>query len=227
MTVSQSHRNFIFGSDRGLHASQMDELIQGFLAPVQKTGGVLSGRMQARELELEGIGSVVIKPYFRGGLLRHVNKRTYLGIGKPRSVAEFEMLEHVRSLGVYAPEPVAYAVKGRLFYHAWLVTAHIQDAVSLSELSLINAAAAKKAISSVARQVGILVSGGIHHVDLHPGNVLVDAQGTAWFIDFDRAKTGIQNGQKLFKRYVKRWKRAADKYGLPGFVREALWQIEF
>ncbi|MFP4159140.1 MAG: lipopolysaccharide kinase InaA family protein [Desulfobacterales bacterium] len=227
MTISQSHRGFVFGSYRGLHASEMEELIQGFLAPVQKTEGVLRGRMQARQLELQGTGSVVIKPYFRGGLLRHVNKRTYLGIGKPRSMAEFEMLEHVRSLGVYAPEPVAYAVKGRIFYHAWLITAQIQDAVSLSELSLNNSAAAKKAVSSVARQVGILVSGGIYHVDLHPGNVLVNERGTAWFIDFDRAKTGVQNRQKLFKRYVKRWKRAADKYGLPGFVREALRQIEF
>lgn len=221
MTVIQKHRTFRFGSPEGLSSSQMAELIQSFHAPAQKAEGSLAGRVQVQTRELDRIGPVVIKTYFRGGLLRHLNKRTYLGLGRARSQAEFEMLHRVRQIGINAPEPVAYAVQGRLLYRAWLVTKRIPDAVPLSELSLTDPAATEGVLPAVVKQTRRLISHGIHHVDLHPGNVLVDVRGRAWFIDFDRARSRVRNQRRLLRDYAQRWKRAADKYGLPEFVREA------
>ncbi|MBS3732164.1 MAG: hypothetical protein KGY42_04585 [Desulfobacterales bacterium] len=222
MTVVQKHRSFRFGSPEGLLSSQMAELIRSFHAPAKKAEGRLTGRVQVQTCQLERIGPVMIKTYFRGGLLRHINKRTYLGLGRARSRAEFEMLQRVRQIGINAPEPVAYAVQGRLLYRAWLITKQIPGAVPLSELSFTDPATAQSVLPSVAEQIRILACRGIHHVDLHPGNVLLDARGRAFFIDFDRARGRVRSQRRLFRRYAQRWKRAADKYGLPGFVREAL-----
>lgn len=222
MTIVQDHRGLKFGSTGGLSASQMDQLIVNFHGPAQKARGVLRGRTQVQVAELEGTGPVVIKPYFRGGLLRHINRRTYLALGKTRSRAEFEMLRHVRQIGINAPEPVAFAAQGSFFYRAWLVTEQIPDAVTLSQLCFSEPERARRVLAGVVRQMEILIDNGIHHVDLHPGNVLVDRGDRACLIDFDRAKTGVHNKGKLRLRLVKRWMRAADKYGLPGFVRNAL-----
>lgn len=222
MTVIQRYLAFRFGSCDGLHSSQMEKLVQSFNSPVKETKAILGGRMQVQNHKLDRIGPVVIKPYFRGGLLRHINKRTYLGIGKARSRAEFEMLKCVRQLGINAPEPVAYAVEGRLLYRAWLVTKQIPNAVTLAELCFAGPARAQKVLPEVARQVQILIRHGIHHVDLHPGNVLVDDKGLCYCIDFDRASSGVHNSERLKQMYTKRWKRAADKYGLPEFVKKAL-----
>ncbi|MFW6297045.1 MAG: lipopolysaccharide kinase InaA family protein [Desulfosalsimonas sp.] len=222
MAVIQRYLTFRFGSCDGLNSSQMEDLVQSFDSPVKETKAILGGRMQVQDHKLEHIGPVVIKPYFRGGLLRHINKRTYLGIGKARSRAEFEMLKNVRQLGINAPEPVAYAVEGRLLYRAWLVTKQIPNALTLAELCFTEPAHAQKVLPEVARQVRILIRHGIHHVDLHPGNVLVDDKGLCYCIDFDRAGSGGNNSERLKQLYIKRWKRAADKYRLPEFVKTAL-----
>ncbi|MCF8111163.1 MAG: hypothetical protein K9J85_06705 [Desulfobacteraceae bacterium] len=222
MTIFQKYRSFRFGSPGGLPALQMDKLVEGFHDPVDQAESVLGGRIRTRAFELEDAGPVVIKPYFRGGLLARLNKRTYLGIGKARSRAEFEMLQLVRRQGINAPEPVAYAVKGGLLYRAWLVTKQIPGAVSLSELSFTDPEKAEKVLPAVSEQIGKMIRLGIYHVDLHPGNVLVDTGGRAFLIDFDKAGSWSGNRGKLKQRYVKRWKRAADKHGLPGFIRDAL-----
>ncbi|MFW6052476.1 MAG: lipopolysaccharide kinase InaA family protein [Desulfosalsimonas sp.] len=222
MTLVQKYRSFRFGSPGELLASQMDKLVEHFHNPVQEEKSVLGGRIRTGVLELEDTGPVVIKPYFRGGIMARLNKRTYLGIGKARSRAEFEILRFVRRHGINAPEPVAYAVKGWLLYRAWLVTKQIPDAVSLSELSFTDPGKAEKVLPAVSEQIGKLIRLGIYHVDLHPGNVLVGPEDRAFLIDFDRAKSWSGNHERLKQRYVKRWKRAADKHGLPGFIREAL-----
>ncbi|MCF8094811.1 MAG: phosphotransferase [Desulfobacteraceae bacterium] len=222
MTLILKYKDYCIGSATTLTEPQIKHLISCFKAAEKPAEGILSGRIATKTTRLNGVGRVMIKPYFRGGLIRHINKRTYLKIGKSRSRAEFEMLEHVRRIGIKAPEPVAYVLQGSLLYRAWLITKRINSAITLSELGFTDPAAARRVLPEVAEQVRILSSHGIHHVDLHPGNVLVDTKGHAYLIDFDRAKSGVHNLEKLQKRHVKRWKRAADKYGMPGFVRNAL-----
>lgn len=220
MTKTIKSGRYLIGSADALTVEQLRHLQSCFENAEKPSEGILSGRSSSLATSLQGFGPVVIKSYFRGGLIRHVIKRTYLGFGNSRSKAEFDMLQHVRRIGVNAPEPVAYAVQGRLFYRAWLVTKQIRDAESLSDLGFSNPEKARKSLPEIAGQINILIRHGIHHVDLHPGNVLIDSKGHAWFIDFDKAGKGVLNKQRLRHRYMERWERAADKYRLPSFVRK-------
>ncbi len=215
MTELQIYGQYRIGSTAGLTAGQMDLLIEAFRAAGEKPGGILTGRTQIQAKELPGAGRVVIKAYHRGGALRRINRRTYLGPGKPRSQAEFERLQQVRRIGVNAPEPLAFAVRGRLLYHAWLITKELPDVRPLSAISLDAPPAAAAAMPALTEQVQRLIRSRIHHVDLHPGNVLLDAQSRVYLIDFDQSRISRSSAQKLARRYCRRWQRAVLKYSLP------------
>jgi 3-deoxy-D-manno-octulosonic acid kinase len=167
-----------------------------------------------------GIGSVVVKYYTRGGLIRHFVKRRYLRWGKIRSQAEFELLQKVRSLGVKAPKPIAYAYRGAMIYKAWLVTEEIKQHQTLAQLSLSDPDLVLSLTSQVASHVCTLIHNKIRHVDLHPGNVLVDAKFNIFLIDFDKAYLTRLARHKLRTKYIDRWRRAVIKHRLP----ERLWQ---
>ena len=110
--------SYRLGSSLNLAEPQLRTLAGSFQAPGPAGGAALDGRTCASRLQLDGIGSVVIKHYRRGGLLRHLVKRRYLKFGKTRAQREFELLNTVATLGVSVPQPVAYAHKGCLFYQA-------------------------------------------------------------------------------------------------------------
>lgn len=222
MTYKFRRPPYVIGSALPLAESHINQIIDSFGSPEKSSPSNLSGRTGIKKIDLQGAGKVVIKQYFRGGILRHINRRTYLYTGKPRSQTEFEMLSQVRQIGVPAPEPVAFAIKGKLLYHAWLLTKELPDVQALSEFSLHAPESARAVIPAVGRQIQMLVRQGIYHVDLHPGNVLVDKNHKVYFIDFDKARVSSCRKRKLRHRYAERWTRAARKYGLPEFVIEAL-----
>ena len=216
MTLLQTYRSYHFGADTELSDRQMDALIAGFLpSEPDEKGAALSGRTQARMLHLDGVGPVIIKHYHRGGFIRHFNQRTYLRLGIPRCRVEFDMLQTLQRTGVQVPEPVAYAFWGRIFYHAWLVTKVIPNALNLAAVSRDDPKRARKILPKVIRPVKRLIDIGILHVDLHPGNVMVDDHDRVFLIDFDKAKTNQLNSDRLRRRYTERWQRAVIKHGLP------------
>jgi 3-deoxy-D-manno-octulosonic acid kinase len=183
---------------------------------------VLGGRTAATPAQLDGIGSVVIKHYRRGGLMRHFIKRRYLKFGKTRSQREFELLNIVGTLGINIPQPIAYAHRGRLFYRAWLVTREIHQPLSLARLSLQDEKKTKTAMASVIEQISLLLQNDILHVDLHPGNAVVDAAGKVYLLDFDKGRVYHGSRQKLKDRYLARWQRAVKKHSLPEMLTEIL-----
>ncbi len=220
MMSTETYQSFEIGSAEKLSGKQKQSLVHEFQRPPEAARGCLSGRIRPCNIFIEGIGQVVVKHYFRGGILGNLNRRTYLKIGKTRSAAEFETLVHVRSIGVSAPEPVAFAFRKKrpVFYHAWLVTKEIQASETLADLSRTDPARAEAILKKAGEQVKRLIENGVMHVDLHPGNVLVDGNSCVYVIDFDRAKTGIKNRQNLAGLYLSRWRRAVVKHGLPEFM---------
>jgi 3-deoxy-D-manno-octulosonic acid kinase len=183
----------------------------------------LGGRGAVRFGELPGFGDVVIKQYARGGVLRRLVKSSHLKIGKiVRSQWEFLTLHRVRQLGVRAPLPIAFVYTDGLFYKAWLVMEKIPEAHSLAFLANSNERAVRYSASEVIRQIEILVRNQIFHLDLHPGNVLVDNQGMVWFIDFDKAKRVEISKQQLKELYLRRWRRAVIKHELPDYLSELI-----
>jgi 3-deoxy-D-manno-octulosonic acid kinase len=182
----------------------------------------MGGRTSVTPAQLDGIGSVVIKHYRRGGLARYFIKRRYLKLGKTRGQREFELLSLAGKSGINVPQPVAYAYRGRLFYAAWLVTCAIKAPMSLARLSLQDKESTRAAVQSTAEQIVLLIQNKILHVDLHPGNVVVDDRRLVYLLDFDKGRIYRGGRQKLKDRYIARWQRAVVKHGLPEMLNDVL-----
>ena len=185
-----------------------------FHHPPGPGSSVLGGRCAVRFTHLEPIGHVVVKYYTRGGAIRHVVKRRYIRWGPTRSQKEFDLLQTVRRLGVNAPEPIAYAHQGRMCYQAWLVTRAVDRHQTLAQIGCTDEAGARRLIPAICTQVKKLIDHGILHVDLHPGNILVDSEGQVYLIDFDKARLHMDR-RGLRKKYLQRWRRAVQKHDLP------------
>jgi RIO-like serine/threonine protein kinase len=132
------------------------------------------------------------------------------------------MLAFAGALGINVPEPIAYAHRGRLFYRAWLVTREIHQPLSLARLSLQDEKKTTTAMHSVIEQISALIQNDILHVDLHPGNVLVDAAGKVYLLDFDKGRVYQGSREKLKNRYIARWQRAVVKHRLPDMLSDVL-----
>jgi 3-deoxy-D-manno-octulosonic acid kinase len=220
MKKLQYFQSYRFGSEVVLSEMQMRQIVACFYNPLRNVGVNLGGRAAVCATELTGIGPVVVKRYTRGGAIRRIIKKTYLHIGKTRGQAEFELLLELKRLGVNAPDPVAFAFKGNLLYKAWIITREIKDTQTLSALSLNNPVQTRLAMTQLGDQVQRLIDNRIHHVDLHPGNVLVGRSGGIHIIDFDKAKATAIPAEQLKSKYIRRWQRAVDKHHLPKIIRE-------
>ena len=214
--------SYHFGSFLNLTDSQLGTLTGLFHHPGPIGVSVLGGRTAATAAQLDDIGSVVIKHYRRGGLMRYFIKRRYLKFGKTRAQREFELLNMVGTLGINIPQPIAYAHRGRLFYRAWLVTREIHQPLSLASLSMQDEKKTSSAMASVIEQISSLIQNDILHVDLHPGNVVVDVREQVYLLDFDKGRVYHGSRQKLKDRYLARWQRAVSKHGLPEMLTEIL-----
>lgn len=211
-----------FGSSYELTDQHLKHLIKLFQTPSETADSVLGGRNSVLIDEINGLGHIVVKYYRRGGLVRYIVKQRYLKCRKTRSQKEYELLQKVRSFGISAPEPIAFAYRGRLFYQAWLVTREIKQHQTLAELSLSNKKRTGFVMKNVIEQVSILIKNSILHVDLHPGNVIVDNQDRVYILDFDKGDIFSGNINKLKSRYLSRWNRAIKKHQLPEMLIELM-----
>ena len=211
-----------FGSYLELDEHQLRTFISVFNQPRTGNTSVLGGRTALTFNEIDGLGSVAIKSYARGGWMRYLIKQRYLKLGKTRAQIEFELLQVVRNLGINAPEPVVYAHRGRVFYRAWLVSRSIQHPLSLALLSLKNEKKTRLAMESVIEQISLLIQNAILHVDLHPGNIVVDEANQIFLVDFDKGQIHHGSRKKLRDRYLTRWQRAVTKHGLPKLLTEMM-----
>lgn len=220
--AKQIYDSYHFGSSLDLTDQHLGQLIRLFHTPTDRVDSVLGGRSSVTISQLEGIGSVVIKHYTRGGLIRYVVTHRYVKWGKTRSQVEYEVLQKVRGLGVNVPEPVAFAYRGKLFYNAWLVTREINRQQTLAELSCLDEEHARIVMNEVVVQVVTLIKNNIHHTDLHPGNILVDNADRVFVLDFDKACVSRGNRNKLQYKYLMRWQRAVTKHRLPEMLSEMM-----
>jgi len=188
-----------------------------FRQPPLPATSTLGGRRSVCFARLNPIGRVAIKYYTRGGIIRYFIKERYIRCGPTRSQKEFELLQTVRSLGISAPEPIAYAHQGHPFYRAWLVTRVVERHQTLAQLGLADESGTRQLMAAVGAQVLKLIDHGILHVDLHPGNILVNPEGRVFLIDFDKARL-YKNNRGLKEKYLRRWRRAIHKHDLPPFL---------
>ena len=217
-----TYKAYQFGASRPLTELQMNRLIGFFSQPPPQTESVLGGRSSVSYHQLDDLGSVVVKHYKRGGLLGSLVKDSYLKWGKSRSQLEFELLLKARDLNINVPEPLLFASLGSLIYRAWLVTREIKRPLSVARLSLNDEKRTRRVMDSVVEQISRLIDNGIMHVDLHPGNVVVDHKERVYLLDFDKGKYYQGNKSKLRSRYINRWQRAVSRHKLPKMLNDII-----
>lgn len=133
-------------------------------------------------------GEAVLRHYRRGGLVARMLRDQYLwqGENRTRAFAEYRLLSWMRSIGLPVPQPLAagYRREGA-FYRCDLLTARIAEASTLAEL-LPSWSDAGESSDRLGAQLARFHAAGVCHADLNAHNILRDAAGTWWLIDFDR-----------------------------------------
>jgi hypothetical protein len=201
-----------------------DRIIDEIEKPtVTERPGVLSGRHPVARLSLDSDTELVLKAYYRGGLIRFINRRHYLALGHSRGQREFEMLSLARDAGLNCPQPIVFVSQGSVLCKAWLGTRNIVNSRTLRESSQSEPQRARLLLPAVKVQLEKLVAANILHVDLHPGNILVGADNGVYLIDFDKATLCDKGAEYLRRRYTQRWKRAIAKYNLPEWLKDCIW----
>jgi lipopolysaccharide heptosyltransferase II len=197
-----------------LPVGELSGLIDVLARPHRASPDALGGRGVVWRHHLPSVGDVVVKEYRRGGLWRFVTRRRYLCVGRTRPEREFANLIAARAAGLNVPEPVICLSRGWPFYRGWLVTRLIPGE-SLIEVAAAGGERLAPLMDELARQVRLLIETRIAHVDLHPGNVLVDTGGRLHLLDFDKARRFDGSPGELRDYYLFRWRRAVEKYSLP------------
>ena len=164
-----------------------------------------------------GSFEAVLRFYRRGGWISKISKDTYfwLGLNQTRAFSEFALMRALWQAGLAVPRPLAAVVyKQGLTYRAALLTERIADAQPLAHATDV----------LVWGRAGIAIAAmhrlDVWHADLNAFNVLWDAEGKVWLIDFDRARRGSLNEAKRADNLA-RLLRSLKK--TPAFYDAACW----
>lgn len=129
-----------------------------------------------------------VRHYRRGGMVGRllVDRFCWCGEALTRSFREWRILARLHDAGMPVPRPVAAGWRRRgLAYVADLATERIPDAVPLSAHIAAGGAVDWRAVGGVIRAFHDL---GACHADLNAHNIVLDAVGGIWLLDFDRGR---------------------------------------
>ncbi|TEA78400.1 3-deoxy-D-manno-octulosonic acid kinase [Allopusillimonas ginsengisoli] len=146
---------------------------------------VSEGGRQAAWFVEGGFGAAVLRRYRRGGLVAHLSADRYIWTGEhsTRSFAEFDLLHFMHRQGLPVPRPLAasYWRKGA-GYRAAILVQRLMDTRPLAQIL------DEANPHDVATAIFAVHEAGIWHADLNAYNILLDPQGKAWLIDFDKGR---------------------------------------
>ncbi|HMO02789.1 MAG TPA: lipopolysaccharide kinase InaA family protein [Oligoflexia bacterium] len=220
---------YIFFVTKELAELPNGELLNLLARPgIVVAGGTLGGRGAISFTSIPTIGPIVIKEYYRGGFLGGILNNLHLRFTpNGRGKAEYNTLKFAREQGINVPEPLGYAEVGVYLYRTWSFMREVEGAVNLVELCKKDPSLITKIMPKLIEQIKKLFNCGIFHPDLHPGNVLVQPDGTVFLVDFDKALYWQGNLADLKRRFLNRWRRAVIKHSLSDLLSEQMaWGLK-
>ena len=146
-----------------------------------------SGRGQAHRIQLDQ-GEGVLRHYRRGGLMARLSPDRYLGRSArdSRAMAEFTLLRRLRAWGLPVPVPVAARQQRAGWgYTADIVVAMIPQTRNVAQC-LSDGPLSDSALRALGMAIRRLHDRQVFHSDLNCHNLLLDAAGKAWIVDFDK-----------------------------------------
>lgn len=176
-----------------------------------------AGRGAVFHLPVGKLGQAVLRPYRRGGLVRHVVERRYF-LGD-RAFDELALTERLRRRDLPVPEPLA-AVQRSVSpgYRAALVTRRITGCRPLPALLEEGRRGPAELMAAAGRTVGRMHREGAWHADLNAHNLLADPTGgPVHVVDFDRGRYFEDGVPGFFARSNrKRLRKSLEKLELSG-----------
>lgn len=189
------------------------------------------GRGAVRILPLREGEQAVARRCLRGGVMQKLLRDNFCCLPRGhfshiRPVNELRILEHLSERGASVPSPVASHVvfSGLGFlYQGLLVTKQIRDADNLllfalrrNTLRQLDQQVLQDLCLRAGAEAARILTHGVMHADLHPGNVLFQGGSKVFIIDFDKAYFLAPRANLL--RYAeqlhRRWMRSVRKHGL-------------
>lgn len=146
-----------------------------------------SGRGGAWFIDDTSNGPTVLRHYLRGGLVAPLNRDRHLwrGANRARSFVEYRLLRELLRRGLPVPQPIAASyVRDGLTYTAAILMERLVGVRSLADLAAADPATVPWA--ETGRLIARFHREGLDHADLNAHNILFDAGGHGWLIDFDR-----------------------------------------
>lgn len=171
------------------------------------------GRGAAYLFQFHGV-DMVLRHYQRGGLVRFVNRDSYLyrGLQNTRMWCEFNLLEQLFSADLPVPRPIAIRCvrHNRFCYRGDLITQTIPNSETLAErlnrIELPNA---------LWEQLGATIArfhqAGAYHADLNANNIMIDQHQQFYLIDFDKGELRSPSDQPWQQQNLKRLLRSFAK----------------
>jgi 3-deoxy-D-manno-octulosonic acid kinase len=151
--------------------------------------GQAPGRGSTLFLQLGG-RALTLRHFRRGGWMAPLLGDRYLWIGlrRTRATRELALLAQLHSRGLPVPRPVAARVcRAGCVYRGDIITERIAHAQSLAARLGTAALAGRdwRALGSVLRRFH---RAGVYHADLNAHNIVQDAAGRFYLVDFDRGR---------------------------------------
>ncbi len=176
--------------------------------------GEATGRGATLYTRLEGI-PVVLRHYRRGGAARHLMADRYgwRGLRATRAWREIVLLARLERAGLPVPCPVAARIRRTgaraPLYRADLLSERLPGTRTLAQ-SLATAALPESAWRELGATLARFHAAGVDHADLNAHNILLDAAGAVYLIDFDRGRLRRRGG-RWRERNLSRLRRSLDK----------------
>jgi len=144
----------------------------------------------------------VLRHYYRGGLIGKLINDSYwfTGLESTRAACEFSLLQHMQTLQLPAPEPVAYRViRHGLTYQADLLSTRIQQAQDLVGI-LSKQPLSESLWSKIGSTIKRFHEENIYHHDLNSHNILINDKEQVFLIDFDRGELRTNTTDSSWKQ---------------------------
>lgn len=181
--------------------------------PALQSQPVSEGGRQAAWYVRCGDYDAVLRRYRRGGLVARLSKDRYIwmGLRNVRSFNEFDILRSLYEAGLPVPRPLASAFwRSGPMYRAAILVERLNDVIPLA--SALDVADSEQ----VAGSIYAMHEQGVWHADLNAYNILLDRDGRAWLIDFDKARRPVLSTERRAANLLRLRRSLAKVAGAKG-----------
>lgn len=158
-------------------------------------------------------GAYLLRHYYRGGLMARVSRDLFLAqpLAQTRAMHEYDLLSRLHARGLAVPRPGAarHTRVAGLWYRADILVGYIPDATDVAQILHRERPLTATEWQLLGHTIRNLHEEQVFHSDLNCHNLMLDARGKAWIVDFD--KCGFRSGSGWKQQNLDRLQRSLRK----------------